>query len=173
MQIVSTVRAFIVKEKTLLAYVAGVVVCAVAFSFIAPGCSPKVSVPANIAKEMATPAEVPLAQAVTLLEDYRAECERRVAANAADIERLTANVEAAEAWQANMNALLWQGIDTAKEQAKAIPGLGGVLPLIAGLAGLFMPRPRERQEKEASYAKGRKDAINTLAAAKVIPSGVA
>jgi hypothetical protein len=142
--------------------IAGIAVAAVV------GCNPKVQVPAGIATQMRTEKSVPLDQAKTLLDDFRVRCETQNAANAKDLERLSGNINQAEAWQANVNALLWSGITTGADAAgKAIPGLGAVLPTLTGLLGaLFFPRIGERKRVDAAYDQGRTETIATLASAK-------
>jgi hypothetical protein len=142
--------------------------------FMFAGCEPKVQIPGRIAEQMQVDGELPLKTARTLLEDFRARSEENVKRDAQDLERLSGSIADAEAWQANMNALLWMGVDAASGQAQAIPGLGAVIPIVTGLLGLFMPRPRERKLVDAAYDMGRGDTLKTLAAVKAAPAtGVA
>lgn len=171
-------RAFANANRPTLAVLAAMAVLVVGLSFVGSsgGCQAKVAVPARIQEQMKVDAELPLKTARTLFADFKARSEANVKADAQDLERLSGSIAEAEAWEANMRAILWSGIDAGLGQAQAIPGLGAVLPLLTGLVGLFLPRPRERKAVDAAYDQGRTETLHTLTIAKGLsgdPSKVA
>lgn len=171
MRIVSPVLDFIGSNKG-LAIIGSALVGSIVFVTMI-GCEPKVQIPGRIQTQMKVDAELPLKTARTLLDDFRAQSEENVKRDAADLERLSGSIAEAEAWQANMSAILWGALDTAGESAKALPGMQLILPSLFGLLGLFLPKPGTQKKIDAAYDAGRTDTVQTLASVKVAPSGVA
>jgi uncharacterized membrane-anchored protein YhcB (DUF1043 family) len=166
MQIIQSIRSFFDAATSLrsLWIYGGIALVAIGV-YVLIGCEPKVQIPGRIADQMNVDTELPLKTARTLLEDFRAESERRVAEDAADLERLSGSIHDAEVWQANMSAVLWGAIDTAAGQAQAIPGANLVLPSLFALLGLFLPKPGTQKKIDAAYDAGRGETLTTLAMA--------
>lgn len=83
--------------------------------------------------------------------DAKAVLDRGTAA----LAQFQANQKDAQARADAFAGKLWSGIDMVAGQVGSLfPGAGLVLPLVTGLAGLFLPRPGEKKTTDLAYDQG-------------------
>lgn len=98
------------------------------------------------------------------INDSRSEYEKWLNATQTDAATWRSNIESAEEIAGLFSNLTLSALDEAGPMIAGIPMGGALLPVIAGLVGVFLKRPGDvtqaqlRAEKEASFNSGLKKA---------------